>query len=239
MPKLKDLDQKIPTFPNCDNYGVHRSSNPNPTSDNVKLHDNALHQQICTHFKVDYLEEMDIIKQTKRRIEQKTNVTLSTLLPNKIIQTSKGLATATGLKGQLHFGSREKRAVPIMVIVQAGAAIGETLIKGINALVDAKRAKSFNNALKMVVANVELIHQRLRTLENRTSMMVNAIMPVLDVLKGRIADTNQRLTSQYRMMQMAHHRYNLLFKQTYEMLTIHQFALLLLKNYLTIHVGTL
>ena len=63
--KLKDLDQKIQTFPN----GVRRSSNPNPTSDDVKLNDNALHQQICTHFKVDYLEEMDIIKQTKRQIE--------------------------------------------------------------------------------------------------------------------------------------------------------------------------
>ena len=82
------------------------------------------------------------------------------------------------------------------------------MIKGINVLVDAKRAKSF----KMVAANVELTHQRLRTLENRTSMMEKAIMPVLDVPKGRIADTNQRLTSQYRMMQMAYHRYNLLFR---------------------------
>ena len=90
--------------------------------------------------------------------------------------------TATGLKGQLHFGSREKRAVPVMAILQAGA-IGGTLIKGINALVDAKRAKSFNNALKMVAANVELTHQRLRTLENKTSMMAKAIMPVLDFLK--------------------------------------------------------
>ena len=66
LPKFTDLDQKIPTFPNCDNYGVHRSLNPNPTSDDVKLNDNALHQQICTHFKADYLEEMDIIKQAKR-----------------------------------------------------------------------------------------------------------------------------------------------------------------------------
>ena len=95
-----------------------------------------------------------------------------------------------------------------MAILQAGTAIEGTLIKGINALVDAKRAKSF----KMVAANVELTHQRLRTLENRTSMMAKAIMPVLDVPKGRIADTNQRLTSQYRMMQMAYHRYNLLFR---------------------------
>ena len=126
-----------------------------------------------------------------------------------------------------------------MAILQAGTAIGGTLIKSINALVDAKRAKSFNNTLKMVAANVQLIHQRLRTLENRTLMMAKAIMPVLDVLKGRIADTDQQLTSQYRMMQMAHHRYNLLFRQTHKMLTIHHFAILLFKNYLTIQVGNL
>ena len=70
-------------------------------------------------------------------------------------------------------------------------------------------------------------------------MMVKAIMPVLDILKGRIADINQRLTSQYRMMQMADHRYNLLFRWTHKMLTIHHFALLLFKNYLMIQVGML
>ena len=32
----------------------------------------------------------------------------------------------------------------------------------------------------------------------------------LDDLKSRIVNPNQKLTSQYRMMQMAHHRYNLL-----------------------------
>ena len=117
-----------------------------------------------------------------------------------------------------------------MAILQAGAAMGGTLIKGIYALVDANRAKSFNNALKMVTANVELAHQRLRTLENRTSMMAKAIIPTLDILKGRIADTNQKLTSQYRMMQMSHHRYNLLFRWTQKMLTIHHFALLPLRT---------
>ena len=102
------------------------------------------------------------------------------------------------MKGQLHFGSREKRAIPVIAILQAGAGIGGTLIKGLNTLVDAKRAKSFNNALKMVTANVELTHQRLRTLENRTSMMAKAIMPALGNLKSRIANMNQKLTSQYR-----------------------------------------
>ena len=66
LPKHKDFEQKKLVFPNCDNYGIHRSFNPNPTSDDVKLNNNALHQQIGTHFKIDYLEEMDIIKQSKR-----------------------------------------------------------------------------------------------------------------------------------------------------------------------------
>ena len=123
--------------------------------------------------------------------------------------------------------------------MQAGAAIGGTLIKGINALVDARRTKSFNNAIKMVTTNVELTHQRLMTLENGMSMMAKAIMPALDDLKSRITNTNQKLTSQYRMMQMAHHRYNLFFRRMHKMLTIHHFALLLFKNYLTIQVGTL
>ena len=86
----------------------------------------------------------------------------------------------------------------------------------------------------MVAAKVELTHQRLMTVENRTSMMVKAIMPAIDNLTSRIANTNQKLTLQYRMIQMAHHRYNLLFRWTYKMLMIHHFALLLFKNYLTI-----
>ena len=81
----------------------------------------------------------------------------------KSFRLQRGLVTATGTKGQLQFASREKRAIPVMVILLAGAAIGGTLIKGINALVDAKRAKSFNNAIKMITANVELTHQRLMT----------------------------------------------------------------------------
>ena len=71
LPKIKDLDQKIPTFPNCDNYGVCSSSNPNPTSDDVKLNDNALHQQMCTHFKVDYLEEMISLNRQKDKLNKR------------------------------------------------------------------------------------------------------------------------------------------------------------------------
>ena len=44
LPHLKDLDQKIPSFPNCDNYGIRRASNPNPLNDNTRTNDNELHQ---------------------------------------------------------------------------------------------------------------------------------------------------------------------------------------------------
>ena len=44
LPHLKDLDQKIPSFPNCDNYGIRRASNPNPLNDDTKTNDNELHQ---------------------------------------------------------------------------------------------------------------------------------------------------------------------------------------------------
>ena len=129
--------------------------------------------------------------------------------------------------------SRSKRAIPHLAIAQGTTAIGSMLIKGINALVDAKRASSFNNAIKMLNANVKITHNRLVTLENRTSMMAKAIMPFLKDLKSQINNTNAQLASQYRMMSSAHNR------QTHEAQTIHHFALLLFKNYLTIQVGTL
>ena len=36
LPHLKDLDQKIPSFSDCDNYGICRASNPNPLNDDTK-----------------------------------------------------------------------------------------------------------------------------------------------------------------------------------------------------------
>ena len=239
LPHLKDLDQKIPSFPNCDNYGMRRASNPNPLNDDTKTNDNELHQQLFITFKIDYLQEMDLIMKAKSRLECKINITVLALLPNKIVQDSRGPVTSSEKTGHEEQGSRHKRAIRLLVIAQGTAAIGRMLIKGINALVDTKRANSFNNAIKMLNANVEITHNRLVTLENRTSMMVKAIMLVLKDLKLKINKTNEQLASQYRMMRSAHNRYNLLFRQTHETQMIHHFALLLFKNYLTIQVGSL
>ena len=239
LPHLKDLDQKIPSFLNCDNYGIRRVSNPNPLNDDTKTNDNELHEQLCVTFKIGYLQEMDIIMKVKARLECKINVTLPALLPNKIVQDFRGPATSNYKTGHEEHGTRNKRAIPLLAIVQGTAAIGGVLIKGINALVDAKRANSFNNTIKMLNANVEITHNRLVTLENKTSMMAKAIMPPLKDLKFQINKTNEQLALQYRMMSSAHNRYNLLFRQTHETQMIHHFALLLFKNYLTIQVGSL
>ena len=68
LPHLKDLDQKIPSFPNCDNYGICRASNPNPLNDDTTTNDTELHQQLCRTFKIDYLQEKDIITKVKSRL---------------------------------------------------------------------------------------------------------------------------------------------------------------------------
>ena len=117
--------------------------------------------------------------------------------------------------------------------------IGGMMIKGVKALVDAKRASSFNIAIKLVNENIQITHDRLITLENRTAMMAKAIIPVLKDFKEKINSTNERLTRQYRMMIRAHDRYNTLFRQTHKTFQIHHLALLMFKDYITILVGIL
>ena len=138
-------------------------------------------------------------------------------------------------------GIRNKRAIPALAIIQDIAAIGGMMIKGINALVDAKRASSFNNVIKLINENVQITHDQLITLENRTAMMAKAIIPILKDVKQQIItnNTNDRLNRQYQMMTRAHDRYNRLFRQTHKTFQIHHLALLMVKDYIMILVGTL
>ena len=175
---------------------------------------------------------MDIIIKLQNRLEHKINYTLPALLPNKINLMEQGLATS----GE---GIRNKRAIPALAIIQGVAAIGGMMIKGINALVNAKRASSFNNAIKLINENVQITYDRLITLENRTAMMAKAIIPVLKDFKQQINNTNDRLNRQYCMMMKAHDRYNRLFRQTHKTFQIHHLVLLMVKDYITILVGML
>ena len=233
LPHLADLEQRIQDFPNCDNYGSLHTSNPDPLLDDTPTNDNELHQVICNSFKIDYFQEMDVIIKLQNRLEhKKINYTLPALLPNKINTTKQGPVTS----GE---GIRNKRAIPTLAIIQGVAAIGGMMIKGINALVDAKRASFFNNAIKLKNENVQITHDRLITLESRTAMMAKAIIPVLKDFKQQINNSNDRLNRQYQMMTKAHDRYNRLFRQTHKTFQIHHLALLMVKDYITISVGML
>ena len=151
LPHLLDLEQRIPSFLNCDNYGSLTASNPDPLLDDTPTNDNELHKVICNTFKIDYFQEMDTIVNLRNRLECKINYTLPALLPNKLNTMEQGLATSSE-------STRNKRAIPALAIIQGVAAIGGMMIKGINALVDAKRESSFNNAIKLVNENVQIIH---------------------------------------------------------------------------------
>ena len=69
--------------------------------------------------------------------------------------------------------------------------------------------------------------------------MEKAIIPILKNFKQQINNTNDRLNREYRMMTRAHDRYNRLFRQTHKTFQIHHLALLMVKDYITILVGTL
>ena len=99
---------------------------------------------------------MDIITTLKSRLEYKINFTLPALLPKKFNMTAQGLATSSE-------NILSKRAIPALAIIQGIAIIGGMMIKGLIALVDAKRASSFNNAIKLVNENVQITHDRLIT----------------------------------------------------------------------------
>ena len=94
---------------------------------------------------------MDTIIKLQNRLECKINYTLPALLPNKLNTTEQGPVTP----GE---STRNIRAILALATIQGVAAIGGMMIKGINALVDAKRASSFNNAIKLVNENVQITH---------------------------------------------------------------------------------
>ena len=103
LPHLKDLDQKIPSFPNCDNYGICRASNPNPLNDDTKTNDNELHQQLCRTFKIDYSQEMDIIMKVKLEWDAKLILLYQHFYLTRLYRILEGrqhLVTKLGMKNR-------------------------------------------------------------------------------------------------------------------------------------------
>ena len=123
LPHLSDLEQRIPSFPSCDNYSSLTASNPDPLLDETPKNNSELHQVICNTFKIDYFQEMDTIIKLQNRLECKINHTLQAVLPNKLNTTKQGPTTSSE-------GIRNKRAIPTLAIIQGVAAIGGMMKKG-------------------------------------------------------------------------------------------------------------
>ena len=67
LPHLLDLEQKIPSFLNCNNYDSLTTTNPDPLLDDTPTNDNKLHQVICNTFKINDFQEMDTIIKLQNR----------------------------------------------------------------------------------------------------------------------------------------------------------------------------
>ena len=116
LPHLKDLAQKIPSFPNCDNYRICRASNPNLLNDDTRTDDIELHQWLCGTFKIHYLQEMDIITELKIRLECKLTSLYQHFYLTKLKITQEGWQHLVTKNEQDNSCSRSKRAIPLLTI---------------------------------------------------------------------------------------------------------------------------
>ena len=57
LPNLLDLEQRTPSFPNCDNYGALSVNNPDPRLDDTPTNNNELHQIIAMILKLIIFEK--------------------------------------------------------------------------------------------------------------------------------------------------------------------------------------
>ena len=52
LPNFLDLEQQIPDFPNCDNYGSLSANNPDPMLDDTPMNDNECIKLFVTILKL-------------------------------------------------------------------------------------------------------------------------------------------------------------------------------------------
>ena len=57
LSNLLDLEQQIPDFPKCNNYGSLSANNPDPMLDGTPTNDNELNQVIVTILKLIIFEK--------------------------------------------------------------------------------------------------------------------------------------------------------------------------------------
>ena len=65
LPHLLDLEQRIPSFLNCDNYGSLTSSNPDPLLDDTPTNNNELHQLFVTLSKLTISKKWTLLSSCK------------------------------------------------------------------------------------------------------------------------------------------------------------------------------
>ena len=116
MPQFMAKRSIMTKFRKMHKVNYRQEDDPYPLSDDTRTNDNELHQQLCGTFKIDYLQEMDIITKVKVRLECKINITLPVLLPNNILDHSRGPVTSSDENGQDKLHSRSKRAIPLLAI---------------------------------------------------------------------------------------------------------------------------
>ena len=117
-------------------------------------------------------------KQLKHVIEQQ----IPTFLPNKIIHLPYRLRTIVAPNGKKWYSrkylqkqNRQKRAIPIGVIIAVVQAVGGLIMKGADVYNNYKRNKAMAAAMDTLIENNRWFHQRMLALEGDLGVVTQTV----------------------------------------------------------------
>ena len=168
LPKVEDIAHVPPPFPDCDNWAAPHKSNHNQhvyysslgfgrnnhgpmTELNTNTSEylaEAIHITVCNQYKTKYIKLLERIETIKQNITYKIEKVMPRLMPNKN-------AIIYGKETQSDV-SRQKRAIPLGLIVSGVSAIGGLIMKGVNMWSNYKKSKAMTKAVEKLYEAQEI-----------------------------------------------------------------------------------
>ena len=105
-------------------------------------------------------------------------------------------------------------------------------IKGVNSYTNHKRNEAINLAMEQLYANDANLHNQIKTLQNRTSMMAATTFKGLTTIKNAIKTTQSAFKEMKAQFQFLYMSVNRAFRQTHTVLNNHHLSLKFIKRFL-------
>ena len=205
LPKITDIQHMPPPFPNCDNWAIALPSRKDgyitslgfSTGPGVmrqmenkkmtKFLEEAMHTVVCRQYKYKYRKLLERIDAIKHNITYKIKKVMPRLLPNE-------WAVLYGKETMIK-NNRVKCAIPLGLMFSGVSALGGLIMKGINTWSNYKKTKAMQKAIEQLYDAQKIDHARLRSLEEQTSLLANAMKTAFQHIGYRLIHLDVKLNA--------------------------------------------